>query len=482
MVSLDSENADWLREHMAGGNLPNLAALARSGLSLDVAANLLHGMVYPTLYTGQRPADHGHYYPIQWEPSEQRVTPWGRHPLSGTLFEQADLAGKRLTVLDPPECHPLQLRNGFAASGLQYQARILLHSWSTNQARTARLLERIGPAPRADEVFGQPTIADLEYLSKALLTAPARLSAVSHAVLKDDPPDCLWITFCGLHTAAHQFYDLPWIRDPETRHRLEATRLNLARDYDRLLGSLVQSLPSGSRIFVMFAKGMGRAVHWADLLPEMLRRILGQKEVNQPVSLLRRLVPRSIRRWSAAAMNDEQSMDVLARLSTPRGDWNQTRAFCLPTDFHGHIRINREGRERWGIVRDSDIEGLREEIGEGLRTFTDWNGEPCVEAIRTPAGMLGPGSSLDRFPDLFVHWRQTLSGSREGVRSPRFGEIRPSGEVFGRSGNHCPGAFAILAGGVPDPSSDSMQVEDIPATLAAGLGLPAGDLPGRSFW
>src|SRR5437868_12260558 len=147
MVSLDSENADWLREQMAVRQLPKLAALAQSGVNLDVAANLLHGMVYPTLYTGQRPADHGLYYPIQWEPSEQRVTPWGRPPLSGnTLFERADLAGKRLAILDPPECHPLQLRHGFAASGLQYQARILLHSWSTNQARTAKLLERLGPA------------------------------------------------------------------------------------------------------------------------------------------------------------------------------------------------------------------------------------------------------------------------------------------------------------------------------------------------
>jgi len=68
MVSLDSENAHWLQEHMGNGNLPNLSALARSGRTVEVNAVPLAGIAYPTLYTGHRPADLGCYFPVQWEP------------------------------------------------------------------------------------------------------------------------------------------------------------------------------------------------------------------------------------------------------------------------------------------------------------------------------------------------------------------------------------------------------------------------------
>src|SRR5256885_8916367 len=38
----------------------------------------------------------------------------------------------------------------------------------------------------------------------------------------------------------------------------------------------------------------------------------------------------------------------------PAYDWARTRAFSLPTDQHGWIRINLRGRERAGIVLRSE--------------------------------------------------------------------------------------------------------------------------------
>ncbi|MBI4904577.1 MAG: hypothetical protein HY820_13125 [Acidobacteria bacterium] len=480
VVSLDSENAEWLRLHMDSGELPNLAALSRSGVHVDVQTPALHGSVYPTLYHGLRPADHGHHFPLEWDPSGQCVVPWGCIPQEQTILERADLAGKRMVVLDPPESNVMHPRNGFCASGIQFRARVLLSSWSSNQTRYNGLLRTLGKSPRADEIFGELSVGDLRYLRSALLSAPERLAKAALDSLRRDAPDCLWLNCVGLHVGGHQFLHLPMIQDKHTRSVLEDTRLDLARGYDRMIGSLMDALPPKSRAMVAYAKGMGPVTQWTDLLPVMLRRILGQPEASQPATLLRRLLPRTLRRWMGNAMDDRQALDMMARLSTPRADWSRTRAFCLPTDYPGFIRFNLRGRERDGIVTAAAERELREEIVAGLRGFTDFDGEPAVECALTPLELVGSGEKLHRFPDLIVRWKQRPGQSSPGVRSERFGEIRRTAEVIGRSGNHCPGAFAILSGA--NATSGLMQAEDIPATILDGLGVPIADLPGKSFW
>lgn len=250
-----------------------------------------------------------------------------------------------------------------------------------------------------------------------------------------------------------------------------------------MIGELASALPPGSRILVAYSKGMARVTEWIDRLPVMLRRILGQDGAAEPVAWLRQFIPRSVRRWMASGMGDRQVMEMMARFSTPRADWQHTRAFCVPSDCPGFIRCNAQGRERDGIVPDRDMAALREEIADGLRSFTTMAGEPCVESVDTAEQLLGTGRSIGRFPDLIVRWKQHeahLGG--QSIRSPRFGEIRPVARSVGRSGNHSRGAFAILHGAGAAGPAPIVQIEDIPVTLLAGLELPAPDLPGQSFW
>ena len=484
MLSLDSENDAWLQEHMQNGDLPNLAALAASGVTLPVATGPLAGVPYPTMYSGLRPADLGFYFPLQWHAEQQRLVSWLDLPMPETIFQRVDRSAKRIVVLDPPESHPVRLQHGFAASGVQFRSRVLLHTWTSDQPRWANMMNRLGASHRADEVFGEPSVAELRRLRTALLTAPARLAKAALKILKQEPPDCLWLTFCGLHVAAHQFYRLPLVQDPEERRLLEGTRLDIAKGYDRLIGSLVEALPPGSRIFAGYAKGMANLSYWADLLPAMLRRILGQRNANQPVNLLRRFIPRNFRRWAAQSISDNRALQMMVRLSSPTADWSRTRAFCLPTDFPGLIRFNVQGRERFGIVKEREIRELREEIAEGLSTFDSIAGTPCVQTLKTPAELYGTGRFIDRFPDLIVTWKHETTAPTKAVRSAKFGTIQGTADVVGRSGNHAPGAFGILAG-VPANQVDrggAIEIEDFVPTLLAGLGLPSGNLPGRPLW
>ncbi|MBL8209968.1 MAG: hypothetical protein JNK87_04620 [Bryobacterales bacterium] len=482
VVSLDSENADWLQAHMASGTLPNLASLARSGTILPVDAAALAGLAYPTLYGGIGPAQHGQYFPLQWNPREQRIVVASFFPYPETILTRMDRAGKRVVVLDPPELEPLALRHGYAVSGLQFRARVLLHDWSSDAPRTARLLRPIGPSPRADEVFGAIIPSDMRHLRQALLQAPARLQSAALAALQD-PPDCLWLNCCALHLAGHQFYELPSIGDRTLRAELEGTRLDLARGYDRMLGEVLAVLPAGAAILIAYAKGMGKVPHWADLLPQMLRRVLGEQEARPPVNFLRVALPRPLRRWLADRLSDDAALRMMAKLSTPRLDWQRTRAFCLPTDYPGFIQFNVHGRERDGLVKPSELPELEQQIRDGLATFTDEQGQPCVDRIFRPEEMFGTGPRLGQLPDLIVRWRRDSPAPSSGVRSPRFGSIQRTVETVGRSGNHIPGAFSILAGNRrPAPPDGVMRMEDISATILHGVGMAVPELPGRPFW
>ena len=215
----------------------------------------------------------------------------------------------------------------------------------------------LGPAPRADETFGPTSIPALVRLRSALLQAPARLTAVARTCIAQDQPDCLWVTCCGLHVAGHQFFHLASIRDSRQRAALEGTRLELARGYDRMIGSLVEMLPRGSRVFVTYAKGMGRVTEWSDLLPAMLQRILGEKEADQPVNSLRRLIPVSIRRWAALPLTDRRVLQVMARMSTPGRTGVAHAPSACPRIAPALSGCNLAGRERRAARPERDRAG-----------------------------------------------------------------------------------------------------------------------------
>ncbi|MGH9720508.1 MAG: hypothetical protein ACRD8O_09870 [Bryobacteraceae bacterium] len=226
---------------------------------------------------------------------------------------------------------------------------------------------------------------------------------------------------------------------------------------------------------------MGPVTGWTDLLPEMLRRVLGEPAFTTPVRSLRRWISRTWRERIAAGLPDSAALDLTARLCTPRADWNRTRAFVLPSDSPTFIRINLRGREKLGCVPPSDATALAE-IEAGLRTFTDLDGERCICEVLSPQQVIGDGARIDMYPDLVVFWsgKKTLCG--RGVRSPRYGEIARPAYVTGRSGNHSRGALAMVSPGACRYQAPERTLEgyDISATILSALGVPHDELPGQA--
>jgi hypothetical protein len=486
IADLDVTPLPLAEELIDSGRLPSLRALMKEGTVLPAAPVSVVGVEYASLYGGKRPADHGIYFPFQWLAEEQRVRSWHHIGLADTVFRRVDEAGRRMVVIDPPECFPQSVRHGFIVSGWQFQERGLLAPWGTRGETWKELRRRFGSGARTDESFGRPTVKGLLAIYRALAEAPSRLQRAAEFFLEGPLPEALWINFAGVHLACHQFYDLSLLEDvtvsEDDRRRLERVLESLLVEYDRVLGRILDRLPAGSDRMAFSTKSIGPVIGWVDLLPEMLRRTLGAPAVSSPVFAVREWVPRVWRERVAAALPESMGRDLTARLWSPRADWSRTRAFALPSDAPGFIRLNLRGRERFGCVAPGEDAALFAEITAGLSSFTDLDGEPCIRTILRPQEIFGEGERLDAFPDLLVFWtpKKTLRG--RGVRSPRFGEILRRGESgTGRSGDHADGALVIVSPGALQRPGREVEPYDIPATILSALGLPHDDLPGQAL-
>jgi len=325
-------------------------------------------------------------------------------------------------------------------------------------------------------------------MQRVLSAAPRRLQQAAGFFLESEAPDVLWINFAGLHLASHQFFDLSMMEGvtmaADDRRRLEHALPDILAQYDQVLEWIIERLPAGSDTIAFCTKGIGPVVGWVDLLPEMLRRVLGTPSVSSPVSAVRRLVPRTWRERVAGTLPDAMAREVAAKLSSPRADWSRTQAFTLPSDAPGFIRLNLCGREKFGIVAPGEQAGLEERIMAGLNGFTDFDGEPCIRSILRPQEIVGDGERRDAFPDLVVLWAGKKTWRGLGVRSPEFGEVLRHGPTeTGRSGDHTEGGFFVVAPGKAVLEQPARKVEpyDIPATILSAAGLPHSDLPGQAL-
>ena len=258
---------------------------------------------------------------------------------------------------------------------------------------------------------------------------------------------------------------------------------------DAAIARIVAALPGDADLMVLSPLGMDVNTSRIDLLPEMLDAVLsgGSREDSstEPSAdsflwRLRSAVPTDLRAQVARALPDETAMRLTARLSTRGVDWRRTRAFTLPGDHNGHIRLNIRGRERVGAVEPSGQNALIEEIAAGLLTFEDEGGGPAVAAVERAAEQY-PGARADLLPDLIVRWADVPSTRLRGVRSPSFGAVARVGVGSGRSGNHTGDAWVLLVPGTARLREPGRlpRVTDVAATIATVLGAETAGLAGE---
>lgn len=496
VIQFDAASARLLERLEREGRLPHLAELLKRGsrVELETPAEHFPASAYQDLYRGVEVGDHGLFYPFQWGAGEQRIRLAASFGAPPPIWDRLGEHGRSTLAIDPYECHRPHKAEGELVCGWGMRERVVLERWSVPDGGDRGARRRHGRPPDVTEVFGAQTPRELRRLRERFLAAPARTADLAIERLRARRFDLAWIVFAAPHLAGHRLWEVPPYIDSEAigdeeRRRLDGTLADVYQEVDAQLGRVLEALPDDCDVIVCSVLGMDQNTSRADLLPGMLQAVLTGERRSQDAAdsdsgamwRLRAALSGRLRAKVAAAMPDRLALELTARLELRGVDWSTTRAFAHPADNQGYVCFNRAGRERDGIVGESEAAELTEQVREGLLDFRDPDGEPTVAAVDEVADRWR-GEAADRLPNLVVRWRPTSSAALSAVHSPRFGTVQRQGHGSGRTGNHTDGdAWAILApraGHTRNPGRPA-RITDIPATVAALSGVPFKGLSGE---
>jgi predicted AlkP superfamily phosphohydrolase/phosphomutase len=257
---------------------------------------------------------------------------------------------------------------------------------------------------------------------------------------------------------------------------IKPTLKDIYREVDRQVGALIETFGEGVTIMVFSLHGMqpshGVPAFLSPLLCEKgfarLADWNSQSWTERAIALMaaaKRHSPIALKKLYYQTMPPTATQRLARPTMMPAYDWNRTRAFSLPSDQHGWIRINLRGREASGIVPVEQYEVLCRELEQLIRSLATEDGKVLArEVIRTAER--GQDALALRLPDLVVHWED------EVFRAPL--RIRGSSVVaqaVGRkfNGQHALEGFCILRGAADLHQGHATHAKDIHRIISKGL-------------
>lgn len=450
--------AEWARE----GRLPYLGALIERGAWrwLDSPADTLHVSAWPSIYTGTAPGEHGVYYTFQPAPGRQGYEKFrGDQYGCPTFWNLMSRAGVRCLVFDAPYTHPEEGSRATQVFDWGTWARY----WRP-MSRPAPLLRRLNRACGRYPLGFQALDIGLNALEPAALQEPLRRSVQAKAnatawLMGEIDWDLLLVVFGETHVGGHYLWDPS---ESDRKDGAEQTRLRaLYEAIDRGLRAIGEAAGAATPLVVLSGDGVRTTRAAWHLLPEVLRRLgylaepstdgrgNGSEAGGEPpgrslVGALRDAIPETFRQAVARRLPDSARYRLASRVQMSRIDWSRTKAYCLPTDLEGCVRINLKGREPKGIVAPGEeYRRVCDDLAADLARLTDSEtGQPAVREV-VLADEAFPGGRRHHLPDLIVVWE--LSSSLSGLASPGIGTvIKPSPD--GRPGTHSPPGFLLCDG------------------------------------
>lgn len=495
ILQFDSVSLPVLDKLLQQGHLPAISKLRQRGqwYKLDTPASSFEGGTHYTLYSGRHVGNHGIYFPFMWSPTSQRVLHRYNLQTPDPVWDRIGRAGRRSLVIDPYEAKPPQYLQGAGLGGWQFRHKITLHSWSVPRGLARQLKHQFGAPPSVEEVYGRPSLSDLAKMREVLTTAPRRLADTVVELICREEFDLVWVTLSSGHIAGHWFFDpsqLPQDQfDQKERAKFGTALADSYRAIDDALSHILETLPAGADVILMSPNGMGSNISRAHLLPGMLHAVLeggsqqhaSNTSPGSAIWRLRTAIPTGFRTAVARALPEWATLELTARLELRGTDWAKTRAFMMPSGDCGYVRLNLKGRERDGIVKAEDAEGLLEDIACGLQTFRDPDGFPTVRMVERGVHILGCDTHAHHFPDLVVYWNDRVPPHFAGVTSSQYGEVPAIGWGSGRTGEHRDDAWALVVPGTStlSPPTKPLHIVDMASTICSVLGVDGEGLAGQ---
>jgi predicted AlkP superfamily phosphohydrolase/phosphomutase len=484
IVGLELGDGQLIRAWSEAGLLPALKELFDSGSWgwLETTADELHISAWPTIYTGATPGDHGVYFTFQPAPGLQGYQRfhegiYGRP----TFWSLLDRASRRCVILDPPYSHA---EPGFGGS--------FIHDWGTwahylqpgsvPGDLLPRLEKACGCYPlglEANDLGFAPL--DAGDTSRRLVSSVALKSDAIRWLARNSEWDLLFTVFGETHVAGHYCWSAELAGGPGDT---STPMFQVYASIDRAIARLRDEAGPGATVIVISGDRCGPNFAGWHLLPEVLAR-LGYSGGDSPgtaadaparrfdpVKALRDLLPKEFRKNLARRLPTRLRDKLAQRVDTADIDWSRTRAYCLPTDLEGYIRINLRGREPLGIVDPgAEFRQILQDISAALLDLRHAvTGSRIVRKVVIVDDAF-PGDRRPLLPDLIVQWE--AAGPITGVVSARIGAVTGN-SPDPRSGTHRGPGFMVAHGpGIAAGATlDAASILDFAPTILTRMGVP----------
>ena len=475
-VALDAAEWSFLERLMDAGELPVLDRLRREGAWRPVRAraDIGSGAVWPTFATGAAPAAHGRFSGWAWNPAAMRVEPMSVGELE-PFWSSAACADVEIGVLDVPFAPHAGLERGFEVTDWGPHDNLGIPPRVSPAAAERAVTTRHPFRKQRRNLAAPEDPAGLERLVDDCLSGARLRGDVLDSLIRSTTPDVAVGVFGEVHHCAHELWHTA---EPEHPLFASATGLPACRDHplvelhreiDRQLGRLVATVGDDAALVVFSLHGMGPVRGRAVLLQPLLEQLgfahrapaAQRSRTGAALALVKARAPRSVKRLYDRLAPQSVKFRVAQPNMLPPLDWTRTRAFSLPSDQHGWVRVSLQGRERDGLVRPGEYEPVVSEVEAALTGLRTEAGEPVVrEVVRPGAEQGGPPALL---PDLVVHWTDAVFEPGAQVSGIDAGELTDSPRV---TGQHRPAGF-VLAKGVPAELTDPVDAADLPALILA---------------
>src|SRR5438067_3642968 len=394
-IALDAAEPTLVRRLIDQGEMPALKSLLARGRWLRVAspAYIGSGTVWPTFITGTSPRTHGIYGEWLWNADSMNLTRYAGDDLNPFWKNLAD-AGISVGVLDVPFMPVVGLRNGFEVAEWGPHD-IIKGKTVVGPASVARIVNEHSPHPLKTrvQIEGPHDYESLKALGKICVQGIRARGELARRLTKETAPQLAIVAFNEIHRSAHYLWHTiepsHAIYSQNGFAKLEATQPTLSdiyREIDQQIGELIATFGDDTFVAVFSLHGMRPTDGTPAFLPELLcemgfARLKSPSDRNwrdRPKALfgeLKRTAPASLKKLYYKTL-PPTGTDQLARPTMmPLYDWAHTRAFSLPTDQHGWIRLNLVGREASGVVALENYKETCDEIEERLWNLRSENGE-----------------------------------------------------------------------------------------------------------
>lgn len=457
-IGIDAAESTLVREMIEHDQMPALRALLSGGKWLEVRSpsTIGSGAVWPTFLTGEEPTSHGIYSEWKWLPEMMSLRRYEGHHLTPFWKALAD-RGVSVGVFDVPFAPPVGVTNGFEVC-----------EWWAHDSTAAGL--RLGPEtirPLVTEAPAHPLSANrfftstpenssnLQELADACSEGARLRGALIQRLIDEIKPQVAVVVFPELHHAGHQLWHTV-APGHSFYNGLAANDASFLRDVyravDQQIGKLIDSVGNTTTVMVFALHGMRPALGFPAFLGPLLcekgfsalTTWRSQTWTRRALSLFaatKRHAPAPLKKLYYSVTPVTATYKLARPTMLPAYDWQKTRAFSLPTDQYGWIRVNLIGRESQGIVSPGEYEKLCTELAQMLLSLTSETGEPLVEEVRRTAAATSVG--VNPLPDLVVHWRDAAFSSALKIKGSKV-----PAEMVGKksTGQHTTPGFCIYRG------------------------------------